>query len=114
MKTRVNLTLSDNNLEILENLSLLTKKSKSAIIDELLTESEPVFRSLSEILRKAQHLQELAKFTIKAETLQTEKNAQKLVNQANKMMRDLDDKISAEIVRLNRKKPPVSNTGVRK
>lgn len=114
MKTRINLTLSETNIEALEQLAVLTKKSKSAVIDEMLTESQPVFTSLIEVLRKARHLDELAKSALRGETIQGEKNAQKLIAKANQMVLDLDSKISAKIVQLNGKKPPVSNTGVRK
>lgn len=114
MKARINLTISETNLETLDEISALTKRSKSALIDELLTDSQPVFQSLVQLLKKAKHLDELARATIKGETTQGEKQAQKLINQANRMLTDLDTKISAQIVQLNRKKPPVSNTGVRK
>jgi hypothetical protein len=114
LKTRVNLTLTETNLETIEQVAILTKTSKSKLIDELLTDSQPVFLSLIELLKKAKHLDQLARDTIKGETTQAEKQAQKLITQANRMMTDLDSKISAQIVQLNRKKTPASNTGVRK
>lgn len=114
MKTRIALTVGQANLDAIQELSDLMGKSKSAIIDELLTESNVVFITLATILKKAKHLDQLAKNQIKEETKRTEKDMQKMVDSANHVLFDMDAKITAQILKMNRKKPPVSNTGVRK
>ena len=114
MKTRIALTVSQTNLDAIQELSELLGKSKSSVIDELLTESNVVFITLATILKKAKHLDQLAKNQIKEETKRTEKDMQKMVDSANHILLDMDAKISAQIIKINRKKAPVSNTGVRK
>jgi len=114
MKSRVNLTISDSNLIALTNLSELLGKSKSSLVDDLITQTIPVLQITAEVIRKAKHLDNIGRMTLSQDLETGQKTAERAASQASQIIYDLDTKINRALGQINRKKTPSSNTGVKK
>lgn len=114
MKERINLTISTDTLAVLHELSNISGKSKSEIIDDLLEQTIPILRATTEIIRKSQHLDLLAKQTLKQSSTDALEYAQNMQKELSGKLYALDTAINRNIRKLNKPKAPASNTGVAK
>lgn len=114
MKERINLTLSASTLAELHELSNVSGKSKSDIVDELLAQAIPILQATTAIFRKTQHLDMLAKETLKQSSTEALKYAQNMESELKKKLYDIDCQINRKIRKINSRKAPVCNTGVNK
>lgn len=114
MKTRINLTLSDENIMALDRLSMLTGKSKSSMVDELLDTAKPILEVSAELVRKSQHLRRLSDETLRNDIDSSLKAAEKAQTELHNVIVEIDKKINRKLAQINRRKTPVSNTGVQK
>lgn len=112
MKTRINLTLSDSVISTVTDLSMQMGKSRSQIIDELLTQAMPMLTVTSDIIRKAKTLKSLATETLRQDSQEALDYAENMQKQLSAKLYDIDCQINRKVRQINRAKPPVSNTGV--
>lgn len=114
MKQRINLTLSLDVLHLVTEISILTGKSKSDIIDELMQQALPVLKVSAEIIRKAKHLDYLGKQTLRQDSTVALEHAEIMQAKLSNVLYDLDIKINRNLRQTMKKNSPVSNTGVAK
>jgi hypothetical protein len=62
---RIHVTLKPSTAALLKRMSALTKNSQSAIIGELLEESEPVFERMVKVIEAAQEAQVIVKTRVR-------------------------------------------------
>ena len=114
MKQRINLTLSLDVLHQVTEVSELTGKSKSDIIDELMQQPLPVLKVTAEIIRKAKHLDYLGKQNLRQDSAIALEQAEIMQSKLSNVLYDLDVKINRKLKQSMKKNSPVSNTGVAK
>jgi hypothetical protein len=114
MKQRINLTLSLDVLHTVTELSGLTGKTKSDIIDELMQQTLPILKVSTEIIRKSKHLDYLGKQNLRQDSSIALEQAEMMQSKLHNVLYDLDVKINRKLRQTMKKASPVSNTGVAK